>query len=264
MNILRIIVATLIALAPQFSASQVAEPPDGDNSSIGYPSVKVALQELQSKPGVVVSDRDGWTIIDDSTESDRSLWSFTPMGHPAHPAAVKRTIYDENGSVWIGMRALCEAEKGPCDSLIEEFKALNDKMRESLSVTHPRHDEAVKFASDWLVMLETLDPQKSFGLLTDIFKSNLTKSDWEISLSETKQSLGELQSRSLRRVVWYEDPADAPLPGTYAAVEFDSVYKNESKHFQYIILHSRNGEPFRVMRHESTVFLNEAAEDGEH
>lgn len=248
----RELLAVVLFLAVHVAYSQEGESQKPETSSIGYPTVDAALQALQSKDGVVVSRRDGWTIIDDSTGSDRSLWSFTPPEHPAHPAAVKRTVHESNGSVWIDMTALCQAEKEPCDTLIEEFKTLNEKIRDSMSQQHPRHDEAVAFATNWLELLEAVDFEGAFSLLSDPFKASTSMEEWQDSLVSTRQRLGELESRRLRRVVWYQDPADAPLPGTYAAVEFDSVYKNLDQHFQYLILHSLSDEPFRVMRHEST------------
>jgi hypothetical protein len=49
-------------------------------------------------------------------------------------------------------------------------------------------------------------------------------------------------------------------PGTYAAVEFDSVFENASNHFEYVMLHSLVGEPFRIMRRESTFVMDSELE----
>ena len=118
---------------------------------------------------------------------------------------------------------------------------------------HPREAEAVSFATEWLDLLDAGKAEESFNLLTPLFKANLTADEWRNSVIERKAQLGKLLSRKLKRVVWYENPANAPLPGTYVAVEFDSEYERTDKHFQYIMLHSQHGEPFRVMRHQSTV-----------
>ncbi len=126
-----------------------------------------------------------------------------------------------------------------------------------LAPVHPREAEAVLFATAWLDLLEAGKAEESFHLLTPLFRANLTADEWRNSVAERKAQLGQLLSRKLKRVVWYENPANAPLPGTYVAVEFDSDYEHTDKHFQYIMLHSQHGEPFRVMRHQSTV-LNKA------
>ena len=60
------------------------------------------------------------------------MWSFTPESHPAHPAAIKREVIERDGMVYIDMNALCQAEKRECDALIEQFKEINGKIRESM------------------------------------------------------------------------------------------------------------------------------------
>ena len=121
--------------------------------------------------------------------------------------------------------------------------------------THPRQKEAVGFTTHWLDLLEETKADASFDLLTPIFQANLTRASWRASVMERKASLGKLLSRRLRRVVWYENPADAPLPGTYVAVEFDSEYERTDQHFEYVMLHSQHDAPFKVMRQQSTVLM---------
>jgi hypothetical protein len=121
--------------------------------------------------------------------------------------------------------------------------------------THPREQEAVETATSWLDLVENGEAEKSYELFADSYQSSISEEHWKASVKESNAELGALRSRKLKRVVFYQDPENAPLPGTYAAVEFDSVYENARKHFQYIILHSLSGEPFRVMRLESKVLL---------
>lgn len=118
--------------------------------------------------------------------------------------------------------------------------------------TRPREKEAVDFAVAWLDLVEAGDEARSYELLTPTFQHNLTRADWHAAVAATKATQGKLQQRSLRRVVWYDNPENAPLPGVYAAVEFDSVFEKSNKHFRYVVLHSQDGAPFRVMRSEST------------
>ena len=80
-----------------------------------------------------------------------------------------------------------------------------------------REAEVVAFAVAWLAMLEEGDDLKSFDLLAPTFQRNLTRAAWKAALNESKIQLGNQTSQKLRRVVWYENPKNAPLPGTYAA-----------------------------------------------
>jgi len=102
------------------------------SNGIGYATVTDALTSLKSKDGASISVQGGWTIVQDSELGNMVLWSFTPESHDAHPTAVKRTVLEKDGYISIRMEALCQSSKVACDSLIEEFKKLNDKIRASM------------------------------------------------------------------------------------------------------------------------------------
>jgi hypothetical protein len=124
----------LLSAAAFSSSAQQPAPPAAAiqqaGSGIGYKSVAAALEGLKARKDVEVFEQGGWTMADD--RADGSLWSFTPRGHPAHPAAVKRTITRKDGKTQIEMTALCQAERGACDRLIDDFQELNMKMGEFL------------------------------------------------------------------------------------------------------------------------------------
>jgi hypothetical protein len=126
-----VILMLLNLIVASCSSSQpTAEPtglPEASTSTIGYPSVADALAALKSREDVLVEVKDGWTII---TEAGAlTTWSFTPQGHPAHPAVAKRVLYQENGSWTLKMDVRCEADKEPCDQFVRDFEALNEQMR---------------------------------------------------------------------------------------------------------------------------------------
>jgi hypothetical protein len=86
---------------------------------------------LRERPGVSIHQQGGWTIADD--KPNYTMWSFTPPDHPAHPTGVKRVIVKApNGDISVMMTARCGASKAACDKLIAEFRALNDRMAESI------------------------------------------------------------------------------------------------------------------------------------
>jgi hypothetical protein len=111
-----------------------AQQPSTSQSSIGYPSVAAALQALQHKSGVNIVNQGGWTVIDDPSE--QTIWSFTPPGHPAYPAAVRRQIVKGDTGISLKMNILCQAAKQPCDKLVADFQELNNKMRENINRNH--------------------------------------------------------------------------------------------------------------------------------
>jgi len=114
------------------SAQQSGAPGNPPMSSIGYPSVAAALDALKARTDVRISSQGGWTVIEDGSGGNATLWSFTPPNHPAHPAAVKRTLVQKDGAFFVEMDALCQATKAACDALMAEFQELNNRMRESI------------------------------------------------------------------------------------------------------------------------------------
>ena len=128
-KLMRQLLMTFCALLATVMAVTAQQQADGQN--IGYLTVAAALDGMRTKSGVNVSIQGSWTVIEDGATS--SIWSFTPAGHPAHPAVVRRTIVQQGNDIFVNMGVLCEAAKPSCDKLVAEFQELNNKMRESLS-----------------------------------------------------------------------------------------------------------------------------------
>jgi hypothetical protein len=89
---------------------------------IGQASVAAALEALRSEPSAQFREQRGWTVVA-SREGDGAVeWFFTPEGHAAHPAVVKRTAVDRDGIGMIDLVALCHAEQLVCDRLLDDFR----------------------------------------------------------------------------------------------------------------------------------------------
>jgi hypothetical protein len=95
-----------------------------------YRTAAAALEALRAKGGVKISTESGWTVIED--QSTLSVWSFTPPGHPAFPAAVHRQVIQEGNNLFVKMNVLCEAPKSACDTMVAEFQKLNGQVRDDL------------------------------------------------------------------------------------------------------------------------------------
>jgi hypothetical protein len=137
MQALKMATVLALALASSAMASVQADPllkeTPGAFSGSGYKTVADALAGLKQRPGAVVevTKPDGWTVVT-LPEPQYELWSFTPPGHYAHPAAVRRAVKQNSRGTYVEMTALCEADKASCDRLMREFQALNQKMREDV------------------------------------------------------------------------------------------------------------------------------------
>ncbi len=132
LKMMRTIFITLMLVASCAHMQSRAE--TEQTSSIGYPSVAAAMEALRARKDVRISVQAGWTVVIE--KNGLTLWSFTPQGHPAYPAVVKRTASKKDGAWFINMSVLCQAEKAPCDKLVEDFKLLNEQMRQSIEREH--------------------------------------------------------------------------------------------------------------------------------
>lgn len=95
-------------------------------TDIGYSSPAAALAALRSKPGVVMSEKGNWVILED--QSKYTLWAIAKPENPAYPTAVKRYVADHK----LVMKVLCEASKTACDNMVRQFQALNQDIIKSL------------------------------------------------------------------------------------------------------------------------------------
>jgi len=122
----------LVVAAPRAHPADGPPAPDSPEATqFGFPSPEAALAALRERPGVSIYQQGGWTIVDD--KPNYTLLSFTPADHPAHPTGVKRVIVKApNGDISVMMTARCGASKAACDKLIAEFRALNDRMADSI------------------------------------------------------------------------------------------------------------------------------------
>jgi hypothetical protein len=119
------------ASAPTPAAASPAPPaPLAAGDSIAYATVAEARAALSQRKDVQSREDNGWFIVAD--QSLGAFWSFTPAGHAASPALVKRTIHEKDGVVSVALAMLCEGPKTPCDELKRQFEELDERMRADL------------------------------------------------------------------------------------------------------------------------------------
>jgi hypothetical protein len=114
---MRYAVIACIGLASGATASAEDEP-----APIGYTSVDAVLEALQTEPSAQFREQRGWTVVASRERDEPVEWFFTPEGHDAHPAVVKRTALERDGVGMIDLAALCESEQAACDRLLDDFR----------------------------------------------------------------------------------------------------------------------------------------------
>jgi hypothetical protein len=102
-------------------------------SAIGYETVEQAFKALQADSAAGMQEYEGWTLFSQKANGVYILWSFTPEFHPAHPSVVRREIVKKNDQVNIRMDALCQSAREYCDLLIDEFRQINERIKQNQS-----------------------------------------------------------------------------------------------------------------------------------
>jgi hypothetical protein len=220
--------------------------------------VEAALAALRARADVNISEQGGWTIVNDSP--NKTIWSFTPPNHPAHPAAVKRVVVEKAGAIYIDMSALCGAEKRACDQLVEDFKALNQKMSQAIQQQKAGGNSAEieRLTQRYFSAKDNGSYREAF----DMMRPGVAPFDsWTETAMKFNAEAGKVLERRIRKVTWYKDPPNAQLPGVYAAADYVSRFENIDTHCGYVVWHQEEDGMFRVMREEQN-FIDKKAQSG--
>jgi hypothetical protein len=105
------------------SAAWAADEP----APIGYASVSAVLEALRTDATAEFREQRGWTVVASREGADPVEWFFTPEGHEAHPAVVKRTASELRGVGFIDLAALCHVEQSACDRLLDDFRQQHER-----------------------------------------------------------------------------------------------------------------------------------------
>jgi len=102
--------------------SHAALAADDEPAPIGQATVAAVLESLRADPSAQFREQRGWTVVASSERGAPVEWFFTPEGHTAHPAVVKRTAIERGGVGMIDLAALCQTEQAACDQLLDDFR----------------------------------------------------------------------------------------------------------------------------------------------
>lgn len=78
---------------------------------------------------------------------------------------------------------------------------------------------------------------------------------WKAQLESFYGSAGAVWGRTVRKVTWYKDPANAQ-PGIYAAVDFSSQFANLALHCGFVAWRQQMDESFELVREEENSIPN--------
>jgi Protein of unknown function (DUF4019) len=106
--------------------------------------------------------------------------------------------------------------------------------------------------------------QSAFAMMAEINRKSTSFAQFAQQNGEFHQRSGLIKQRSILKVTWTKDPAAAPAPGVYAAVDIASRFANVDRHCGFVILYQRSpGQNFEIMRQESNFIDNATAQNVE-
>jgi Protein of unknown function (DUF4019) len=273
------------ALLLTFASIPFAQAADDE---ISYPTVAAAFDAVKVLPGIKMSAREGWTIVED--DRNKTIWSFTPPKHPAHPAAIRRILVTKDGKVGMSLSALCEASKAACDKMMEDFETLNKEVVKTMNASkQPATTTAPAPASTpsstlsstpistpaaalpppsalseadrtkiekqleektlaYFALRDGKKYREAFAQLSEALQKTLTQEKWSAPISQFNTQAGAVISRTVKKVTLTQDPPGA-APGVYAAVEYTSKFPNIALHCGYVVW-KREASEFKLIREE--------------
>ena len=111
----------------------------------------------------------------------------------------------------------------------------------------------------WFAALERGDYAGAYAMLAP---ANRLQSPEQFAREHaaSRDQAGAPRDRTILMVTWTRDPADAPFPGVYAAVDVSERHANVDRQCGYLMWYQKpEGGPFRLMRIETALMTNAVA-----
>jgi hypothetical protein len=165
---MRTIVLVLCALG-----GHAAFAADDEPAPIGQASVAAVLEALRADASAQFREQRGWTVVASRDRGAPVEWFFTPEGHAAHPAVVKRTAIERDGVGMIDLAALCHAEQAACDRLLDDFRQQHELEQAAARPERVRLDVTIALDDHERLRVERLLAEEGMAAevrFTDVLK----------------------------------------------------------------------------------------------
>ena len=125
-----------------------------------------------------------------------------------------------------------------------------------------QRQEVLKAANDFYSSLDHAQFERAYGMMAELNRRSVPVQEFSRRNREFQERSGPLKQRNFLKVTWTKDPAAAPFPGVYAAIDVASYFANVDRHCGYIVLYQKSADGrFEVMRQESNFIDNATAQN---
>ncbi len=123
---LTVLGSVAIAAEPDFSLAEPSKPLE--ICGLNAPSLDQVANALVERGGVREAMGDERFVAFEELDFTH-IWTFTRLGHAAHPTAVRRELKDGTAGLDVVMQLACGGAPGACAALYRDFVALNGQMK---------------------------------------------------------------------------------------------------------------------------------------
>jgi len=121
-------------------------------------------------------------------------------------------------------------------------------------------EQARKATEEYFAAKDAGRTAEAYAFLAEINRSHQPFAEFAEEVRTFNLQAGPVKERRVAAVTWTKDPAQAPMPGVYAALDIVSQFTNIDRHCGYLVIYqSPSGGDFQVMREESNFMLNASA-----
>jgi hypothetical protein len=92
---------------------------------------------------------------------------------------------------------------------------------------------------------------KAYGAFSEVMRSFQPFEDWQKQNSDFNAAAGRRKSVSVWRITVYDNPPNAPEPGTYVAADYESEFERVPFQCGYLIWFQSTAERYAITREES-------------
>src|SRR3569832_1738846 len=115
-------------------------------------------------------------------------------------------------------------------------------------------------ANAFLAAMDGVRYDVAYAFLSGLNRKDQSLSDFTDRVAKFNALAGRVIERKIVTVAWTKDSANAPLPGTYVALDLVSRFANVDRHCGFLVLYQPPlGGDFKVMREEDNYMDNATA-----
>jgi hypothetical protein len=104
-----------------------------------------------------------------------------------------------------------------------------------------RIQKAQSAAEQWLKLVDSGDYDQSWQTASEMFKSKVTKEQWDKAIQTTRSPFGQVLSRKLKKATYADHLPGAP-DGDYVVIQYETSFEHKKTAVETVTPMLDNGE----------------------